>query len=136
MPGINRETSTKLGNKKWALLGSMVILETAMVVKHVGLGNFAEDQTFDASGTMKYDYPRGAIGFIEKVEHDHFFWTLRTMHQTQRLHNIKAKFKEANLSKVADARARTPTHSTFMELALCRKKARCEDVPTFLRLLD
>ena len=123
-PETKRETASKLGNKKWALVSNLTLVDTALAVKHTGLGTYAKDVTSDVSGKMKYDHPGGAIGFIEKLDHYMCDQTRRTMHQTVELQRIRsaAKSRGADASKVEDA-APAPMHSTFMELALRSKGA-------------
>ncbi|KAM0694619.1 hypothetical protein Q7P36_004975 [Cladosporium allicinum] len=123
-PETKRKTASKLGNKKWALVSNLTLIDTALAVKHTGLGTYAKDVTSALRGKMNYDHPGGAIGFIEKLELDMCYQTRRTMHQTVELQRIRsaAKSRGADASKVEDA-APAPVHSTFMELALRSKGA-------------
>jgi hypothetical protein len=127
-PGTKREIPTKLGNKKWALVSNLTVIDTALAVKHTGLGTYAKDITSDASGKMKYDHPGGAIGFIEQLDHYMCYTTRRTMLQTVELQQIcnVTKYRKADASKMEGDAAPTPVRPTFMELALRPKTARWE----------
>ena len=105
-------------------MSNLTLVDTALAVKHTGLGTYAKDVTSDVSGKMKYDHPGGAIGFIEKLDHYMCDQTRRTMHQTVELQRIRSAAKSigADASKVEDA-APASVHSTFMELALRSKGA-------------
>jgi len=118
-PGVKRQPSSKLGNKKAALYASFCALATPLAVDHIGLGEYAKDQT---SETMRYDYPGGAIGFIEELDLGTCYNVRRMMHWTVELQRIRnaAKARKAGASKLGGA-APTCTLS-FMELAL-RPKA-------------
>jgi hypothetical protein len=116
-PGVKRQPSSKLGNKKCALYASFCALYTPLAVDHIGLGEFAKDQTPDE---MRYDYPGGAIGFIEGLDLDECYHRRRMMHWTVELQRIRkaARARGGDASKVRGA-APAPTPAlSFMELAL------------------
>jgi hypothetical protein len=116
-PGVKRQPSSKLGNKKCALYASFCALYTPLAVDHVGLGEFAKDQTPDG---MRYDYPGGAIGFVEGLDLDECYHRRRMMHWTVELQRIRkaAGAGKSAASKVGGAAPASTPALSFMELAL------------------
>lgn len=140
--GVKRPPSSKLGNKKWALYASLCALATPLAVDHIGLGKYAKDQTPDE---MRYDYPGGAIGFIEALDLGTCYHGRRMMHWTVELQRIRkaARARGGDASKAGGA-APAPGLS-FMELALrpkaltlrpkSPKSSKSAQSPNWLRLL-